>query len=145
MNGREKLILEFEQSFRWLLRSHRKAMANVFDKEITSSEFMFLYYLNEHGPKKVSLLADEFQVNRSHVSNVMERLYSRDLVDRIRSSADRRVVEMIITSDGSALLNEMKQKRAVYFQQQFELFKDEEIEQMVLFFNKIQEKNSHSQ
>ncbi|WLD94267.1 MarR family winged helix-turn-helix transcriptional regulator [Alkalihalobacillus sp. AL-G] len=134
---REKLITELEQTFRKMLRSYRKEMANLFDSELTTSEFMFLQYLSAHGPTKVSILADEFQVNRSHVSNVMDRLYSRRLIDRIHSVVDRRIVEVFITEDGTELFNVMKQKRSKYFKRRFEHLNDEEINQMVHFFKKM--------
>ncbi|WP_408009721.1 MarR family winged helix-turn-helix transcriptional regulator [Pseudalkalibacillus sp. A8] len=137
MNEREKLIYALEKSFRKLLRAHRKNMTARLGSDLTASEFMFLQYLYESGPSKVSDLAEEFQVNLSHVTNVTDKLDSKNLITRIRSRSDRRIVELQMTAEGSKVLEKVRRKRNTYFKNRFKDLDDDEINQMINFFSKL--------
>ncbi|WP_261129935.1 MarR family winged helix-turn-helix transcriptional regulator [Bacillus sp. Marseille-Q3570] len=137
MQSREELIDSMEKSFRKLFRSHRKQMAGILGKEVTASEFMFLQFLNEFGPSRVSDLAAEFKVNLSHVTNVTDKLASKKFITRRRNRSDRRIVELQITYEGSAVLDRFRKKRSAYYKQRFEDLKDEEIQKMMCLFTKL--------
>ncbi len=131
------MIDSMEKSFRKLFRSHRKQMADILGKEVTASEFMFLQFLNEFGPSRVSDLADEFKVNLSHVTNVTDKLDSKKFITRLRNRSDRRIVELQITYEGSAILERVGIKRSAYYKQRFKDLNDDEIQQMMSLFTKF--------
>ncbi len=141
MSDREKLIAGMEKSFRKLLRSHQKNMAAILGKDPTGSEFMFLQHLCDAGTSKASDLAEEFQVNLSHITSVTDKLVAKNLITRVRPKSDRRIVELQITSEGSVTLVKIQRKRNDYFKQRFRDLENKEIQKMIFFFLKLKRSN----
>ena len=66
-----------------------------------------LYVLAAHGPQRMSYLARFLLQQTQTTTDLVDRLERRGLVRRIRDAADRRVVLVQITDDGTALLKEI--------------------------------------
>jgi DNA-binding MarR family transcriptional regulator len=60
--------------------------------------------LQRHGRMPAGQLADALAVNQSSISALVDRLTRRGLVRRIRGRSDRRVVEIVLTARGDALV-----------------------------------------
>lgn len=54
------------------------------------------------GPRRMSDLAEHAQTSQTSLTGIVDRLEERGLVERVRSSGDRRVVEVALTVDGRA-------------------------------------------
>jgi len=54
------------------------------------------------GPRRMSDLAECAQTSQASLTGIVDRLEERGLVERVRSSGDRRVVEVALTIDGRA-------------------------------------------
>lgn len=62
-------------------------------------QFWVLRALAE-GPQRMSDLAEQAQTSQASLTGIVDRLEERGLVERCRSSEDRRVVEVLLTEKG---------------------------------------------
>jgi DNA-binding MarR family transcriptional regulator len=62
-------------------------------------------------PQRMSALAEYAQTSQASLTGIVDRLEDRGFVARLRSSEDRRVVEVSITPGGSA---ELDRARAIF-------------------------------
>ena len=60
----------------------------------------------------VGELADRLEVSRPSMSKTVTVLVNRGWVERVRLDTDRRVVELHLTDDGKAILEEMREQAA---------------------------------
>lgn len=71
---------------------------------VTGPQLWALWELRATGGMTVSALANQMYVHPSTVSGIAERLEAKGLVERRRSREDQRVVQLVITPAGEALL-----------------------------------------
>jgi len=57
------------------------------------------------GPRRMSELAECSQTSQASLTGIVDRMEEHGLVDRLRSSEDRRVVEVVATDTGRELLD----------------------------------------
>jgi len=85
--------------------TYSKAIAmKVQEYDLTVPQFGTLEALYHLGPLSLGELADKLLVTGGNVTYVMDRLESRGLVSRYRSSEDRRVVQARLTPEGRDLV-----------------------------------------
>ena len=59
--------------------------------------------LHEHGPLPLSHIARLITVKSGTITGIIDRLEEKDLVKRVRSSPDRRIITIELTETGKAL------------------------------------------
>lgn len=94
------------QSLRRIIRSvalHSRKLS--MQHNITGPQLACLLAVNEHGPLTVSSLAREVHLSPSTIVGILDRLEQKVLVLRQRSSQDRRVINIAITTKGRELAN----------------------------------------
>lgn len=131
------MIHQFEENFRFLLKKFQKDLGELFGKEITFHEFLFLKHLSDGEPQMVSALSKKMKVTASYATTVVDKLLNKGYINRERSSKDRRIVELTITEKGTALIKKMDDKQTEYMSQQLEVISDSELETLNLLLNKI--------
>ena len=103
---REKAIDRFWETVPPLwntVRSHIRTTATAkFD--ITVEQFHVLRYVRR-GPNSMSELAVAKNISRPAISQAVDVLVKKGLLTRVRSSTDRRVIELALTDAGNALLD----------------------------------------
>ena len=81
-----------------ILFSFKKNMANKFNSfNITGTQGMLVGIVHRHGQMKISDLSEKMGLSNSTVSGIVDRLEKQDLIERIRSNKDRRVVYITVT------------------------------------------------
>lgn len=93
------------QSLRRIIRAvdlHSRKLS--MQHNITGPQLACLLAVNEHGPLTVSSLAREIHLSPSTIVGIIDRLEQKAMVLRRRSSQDRRVINIEITSKGMALV-----------------------------------------
>jgi len=65
------------------------------------------------GPQRMSALAEHAQTSQASVTGIVDRLEDRGLVERVRSSEDRRVVDVSITEMGA---KELDRARVIFIE-----------------------------
>ncbi|MBN1140339.1 MAG: MarR family transcriptional regulator [Deltaproteobacteria bacterium] len=74
------------------------------DFQITGPQLSCLMVIREHGPIAVTRLAEKAFLSPGTVVGITDRLEEKDLVRRVRSKKDRRLVEIGITEAGEKLI-----------------------------------------
>lgn len=91
-----------------------KLTSNYFNKifiklKITSIQFEVLYllYISEDKDIKMSLLGNELGMAKSGVTLLIDKMVSEKLVKRHYNLEDRRIVNIILTTKGAKVINEI--------------------------------------
>lgn len=76
---------------------------------IPLSHVQVLSMLDEAGSMSVSEISRRFGIAKPNITPLVDRLINAGLVDRMRNSADRRVVNVVILDSGRQKLKEIKE------------------------------------
>jgi DNA-binding MarR family transcriptional regulator len=71
--------------------------------ELTYPQYLVMLVLWEHDGARVSAIGERLQLDSATLTPLLKRLEARALVERRRSSADERVVEVFLTQAGKRL------------------------------------------
>ena len=72
---------------------------------VTAAQLNCLLALHESGPLPLSHIAKLIMVKSSTVTGIIDRLEQKGLVERVRTSRDRRVITIKLTEPGTRLAN----------------------------------------
>ena len=78
--------------------SHISAFQN--EHGLPLSHYQVLALLEERGSMSVSEISEYFDIAKPNITPLVDRLVNAGLVDRVRSTADRRVVFIVILDEG---------------------------------------------
>jgi DNA-binding MarR family transcriptional regulator len=73
---------------------------------LTTPQLLVLRAVAQHGDVPISAIAGELQLAQATVTTILDRLEQRQLLYRVRSEADRRVVHVRLTADGESALSD---------------------------------------
>lgn len=76
------------------------------DADVTLPQYRTLVVLASRGPQRPADLAEELGVQRSTVTRICDRLVGRGLAIRQPGQADRRVIWVVLTESGKALVGQ---------------------------------------
>jgi len=102
-----ELVERFEKFFSFLPRLHKKVFAGcpAFEQlNMTPSQFNTLQVLSQQPEWRMTDLSTRLHVSAGSLTTMMNRLIEIGLVERARSTADRRVVTVRLTENGSTIL-----------------------------------------
>ena len=91
------------------VQTFHRAMAEVVhpmfgEVGVTNGQFFLLFFIEKMPRPTVGSIADQLGVQMSTVTHLLNSVEERGLVRRERSSEDRRVVRLVVTSRGTKLL-----------------------------------------
>lgn len=92
---------------------HKKAEAlikNQLGNELTNDQHYILRYIHQTGECTSTELAEVFQVNKSAITAIINRMTDRGLIQRTRDEKDRRVVYLTLTKEGVELFQSAQEK-----------------------------------
>lgn len=101
-----------QRAWRSLLRGNNLLMEALDDALVAdglrTGEYEILSMLSEASGRRLrmSMLADQVVQSRSRLTHTATRLEARGLVSRLRTREDRRGVELVLTPEGAALLDQ---------------------------------------
>ena len=72
------------------------------------SHFQVLALLEERESMSISEISDYFDIAKPNITPLVDRLVNAGLVDRVRSTTDRRVVNVVIQKEGRKRLREIR-------------------------------------
>ena len=110
---------------------------------ITHVEFEILLRLSwdENHRVRIQDLAAQSLLTRSGVSRVVERLEKAGLVTREEASEDRRGAYAVLTEEGIERFQKAAKFHTAFVREKFlGLFNEQELEQMSVFWKRLQEK-----
>ncbi len=105
-NEHQKLVLNIIFTANWYQARHRELLKPY---DLTTSQYNILRILRGQKCKAISVLDIKTRMldKMSDVSRLVEKLRCRNLVSRMDSATDRRLVDVSITDEGLNLLEEL--------------------------------------
>jgi DNA-binding MarR family transcriptional regulator len=99
-----------------LLRLSRELRRETEALGVTTSQATLLWLVREHPGLTLRELAALERISAPSLSGHIDRLESAGLLDRVRSSEDRRRVVLRLTPAGSALLRRVRARRTTWLE-----------------------------
>lgn len=137
--SREDKITQIELLYRNIGKKFKSELNQLFEGEITPSDFLILKFLHDTGPTKASNIAHQFVVSLSHITALCDRLVKKGLIHRTRSDEDRRWVVVGLSDEGSKKVSELSQIKKQYTFHIFKSLTDDELEQLIHIYKKLNE------
>ncbi|RLQ95249.1 MarR family transcriptional regulator [Falsibacillus albus] len=114
----------------------RNELRSLMGEYLSTNEFIVLKNIDD-GTVKASDLSKALNVSASHITTITDSLFEKDLISRQRSSSDRRVVFLILTSLGKELIVKIEKRKSEYFKNRFDVLSEMEVEQFITLFKKM--------
>lgn len=106
---------------------------------MTTSQIFILRYLDKHQQRKASDIAKVAGLSPGAVTQVCDELVRLGLVDRARSTEDRRVVHVRITDAGRSRLEGIRRRRAEQTQRILQLLGPRDSEEFMRIIGRVVE------
>lgn len=105
--------------------------------ELTNDQHFTLRYIRKVGVCTSTELAEEFGVNKSAITAIINRLMEKGLINRNRDENDRRVVYLSLSELGNELFLEAEEKIQHFVAQIMVQFDYEEVESFLKTYEKL--------
>jgi len=116
-----------------ILASRRLVAALSVDADagLTPTKLRALGALGEHGPLRVSELADRMSIEETTGTRLADRLEAAGLARREPDPNDRRAITIVLTRAGERLASEMAQRRLEFFRDVLDALAPDERSELV--------------
>ncbi|AMA62722.1 MAG: MarR family winged helix-turn-helix transcriptional regulator [Kurthia gibsonii] len=104
---------------------------------ITPPQFIALQWLDELGDMTIGDLSNRMYLAFSTTTDLIDRMEKNELVQRVRDTADRRVVRIHLLPEGEKIIREVIEKRQLYLVDIVSDFENEEIQQLSELLQKL--------
>lgn len=124
-------IVELE----WVLRRisatvRQKGREILNDFPITPPQFVALQWLKEQGDMTIGDLSTKMFLANSTTTDLIDRMEKTELVQRVRSLSDRRVVQIHLLDKGREIIEEVIRARQLYLQEILSHFESEDVNEI---------------
>lgn len=109
------------------------------DTGLTVPQIMVLKALSKGNKLKISEISKELSLVNSTVSGIIDRLEKQDIVSRIRSEKDRRIVYIELSNKGNEIINNNRVIINNFFNDTFDNLDNEEINTILAGLHKVKE------
>ncbi|CAH2713030.1 hypothetical protein BACCIP111895_00163 [Neobacillus rhizosphaerae] len=119
---------------------HKKAESLIkgqLSNELTNDQHFTLRYIHQSGECTSTELADAFQVNKSAITAIINRMADRGLIQRTRDENDRRVVYLTLTDEGINLYQNCQEKVTLLVESIITQFNETEITTFINTYEKL--------
>lgn len=133
--SREELIQSIIEN---LARCQRPGL-NIKWKELglSHAQVSMLYLLAYHKGASVKEAADYLNITKSAVTQLLDPLVTKGLVNRQNDSKDRRIVRLNLTSDGKTTLKKLARHKFAGLRSALESLNDTDLEQLQKLHQKM--------
>lgn len=104
---------------------------------LSHTQMSMLYLLSYHKSANVKQIADFMGVTKSAVTQVMDPLVEKGLVNRRSDSRDRRVVHLALSAKGSRLVRKLARYKFAGLRSALETLDNKDLKQIHSLFNKL--------
>lgn len=118
---------------------HKKGEALIkgqISEELTNDQHYILRYISQTKECTSSELADAFEVNKSAITAIINRMADRGLIERTRDQNDRRVVYLTLSEEGNTLYQSCQEKIEQLVRSIITQFDEAEISQFIHTYEK---------
>jgi DNA-binding MarR family transcriptional regulator len=107
--------------------------------DITPLHFEILRLLEKEGKLHVAEIGEKLQVAKAQMTHLMERLADLNMIERKTDIADRRTINITLTGQGRAFLDEHKNRLVGTAMETMSRLTDEELEDLANTLNKLRD------
>ncbi len=104
---------------------------------LTNDQHYILRYVYQKSVCTSSELADVFDVNKSAITAMINRMVERQLIERTRDENDRRVVYLTVTTEGKQLFEKTEEKIHSLVESIVNQFDTDEIRHFIQTYEKL--------
>lgn len=94
---------------------------------LSPSHYHILFFLEDVGIQPMTEIGKFLQVNKSNLTPLIQKLFDKQLVERIPDEKDRRYIRIGLTSAGVELLENHKKKMAEHLIKKLSVLNPEEL------------------
>ncbi|WP_099352607.1 MarR family winged helix-turn-helix transcriptional regulator [Fredinandcohnia onubensis] len=105
--------------------------------ELTNEQHYTLRYINKVGSCTSTELAEVFEVKKSAITAIINRLFEKGLIDRTRDENDRRLVYLTLSDRGEKLFLKTEERVNNLVESIIGEFSEEEIVQFLKTYEKL--------
>ncbi|MEH7237141.1 MarR family winged helix-turn-helix transcriptional regulator [Bacillus sp. JJ1562] len=105
--------------------------------DLTNDQHYTLRYINKVGSCTSTELADVFEVKKSAITAIINRLFEKGLIQRTRDENDRRIVYLTLSDKGNALFSKTEERVHKLVESIIGEFSEEEIVQFLKTYEKL--------
>jgi DNA-binding MarR family transcriptional regulator len=104
---------------------------------LSHSHFQIIYILNVFGILPVSEIANKMAISRSNMTPLIDKLIKEELVQRLPSEQDRRIINIALTDYGRKFLEEHQKSIMNYLRKRLSCLADEDLIELAVSFENI--------
>lgn len=134
MNKDEELLVALRKIIRAIDMRSRQLSKEV---GLTGPQLLILQKVGKHNGVMVREIADDINLSSATVTNILDRMEARQLVERIRSTQDKRKVGVFLTESGAKALETAPLPFQEHFTNRFNGMEQWEQSQMVATLQRI--------
>ncbi|MFW8591497.1 MarR family winged helix-turn-helix transcriptional regulator [Glaciecola sp. 2405UD65-10] len=134
MNKDEELLVALRKVIRAIDMRSRQLSKEV---GLTGPQLLILQKVGKQTGVMVREIADDINLSSATVTNILDRMEARKLVERIRSTQDKRKVGVFLTEEGSKALETAPLPLQEHFTNRFNAMEEWEQSQMVATLQRI--------
>jgi DNA-binding MarR family transcriptional regulator len=119
---------------------HKKAESLIkcqIGNDLTNDQHYILRYIYQASVCTSSELADAFEVNKSAITAIINRMVDRGLILRTRDENDRRVIYLTLTDKGRELFEQTQEKIRLLVESIITQFEETEIKNFIDTYEKL--------
>lgn len=125
---RINILEELSNDFQRLQRTWKHYFHMILDDDhVSPAQIGLLFYLREHQPVSGKKIASLIQISPSAVTQLLDGLDKAGYISREHDSADRRVMYIRLSNQGTARMDELDEKRKQFFKEATDVLSDEEL------------------
>ncbi|MDP3276010.1 MAG: MarR family transcriptional regulator [Deltaproteobacteria bacterium] len=119
--------------------SRRLTKEQAREHDLTGPQLTVIKLLAGIGELSLTELSDNMQTRNSTVTGIIDRMESADLVKRVRSESDRRVVRIRLTSKGKSLARTVTIEPMALFRESLESLSMQESRTLLKLLGKLEQ------
>jgi DNA-binding MarR family transcriptional regulator len=116
----------------------KTALAHI-DVDITPLHFEILRLLEKEGTLHVAQIGEKLHVAKAQMTHLMDKLADLNMIERKTDIADRRTINITLTGEGRAFLDEHKNRLVHTAVETMSRLTDEELEDLAKTLNKLRD------
>jgi DNA-binding MarR family transcriptional regulator len=125
--------------FREIRRKLIKTTLADIDVDITPLHFEIIRLLEKEGKLHVAEIGEKLHIAKAQMTHLIDRLADLNMVERKTDIADRRTINIILTGQGRAFLEEHKNRLVGTAMETMSSLTDEELEDLANTLKKLRD------
>ncbi|APT49619.1 MarR family transcriptional regulator [Bacillus safensis] len=132
-----QLIQRYADVYLMMEKKVSSMITEKLDNELTLDQYYSLRYINLHPGCTSTDLAYVCNVNKSAVTSMTNRLFTKNYIFREHDQADRRNVHLYVTPEGKDVVSRMEKQLQDLVRSYFEKLEEKEMESFIQTYEKI--------